>query len=132
MRKRRFWGRRQLAAKPPLVVALVAAADRLTADRACYLASNAVSTITASLIASAVTVAMRTQAGGLGKAQHSRAPLLIAHAQLTVRPKRNARKLLKRLRQGTILVSRLIKQAATSERICRRTKRRRNLRAGLV
>jgi predicted secreted hydrolase len=64
-----------------VLVALVAAADRLTAHRACYLASNAVSTITAST----VTVAMRKQAGGLGKAQHSRAPLLTAHAQLAVR-----------------------------------------------
>jgi hypothetical protein len=40
--------------------------------------------------------------------------------------------LFKRLRQGTVLVSRLIEQAATIERIRRRTERRRNLRAGLI
>ena len=100
--------------------------------RACYLGANAISTITASPLASPVTVAMQTQAGGLGKAQHSRALLLTAHAHLAVRPKRNARKLFKRLRQGTVLISWLIEQAATIERIRRRAKRRCNLRAGLI
>jgi hypothetical protein len=59
------------------------------------------------------------------------APLLIAHVYLTVRPDRNARKLPKRLSQGAVLVSWLIDQAAVIERIRRRTKRRRNLRAPL-
>jgi hypothetical protein len=40
--------------------------------------------------------------------------------------------LFKRSRQGTVLTSRLIEQAATIERICRRAKKRRNLRAGLI
>jgi hypothetical protein len=66
-------------------------------QRAFCLGANAVSTIRASPIASFVTVAIQTQAGGLGKAQRSRALLLTAHAHLVVRAKRNARKLFKRL-----------------------------------
>jgi hypothetical protein len=40
--------------------------------------------------------------------------------------------LFKRLRQGTVLISWLVEQASTIERIRRRAKRRRNFRAGLV
>jgi hypothetical protein len=75
---------------------------------------------------------MQTQAVGFEKTECSRAPLLIAHAHLPVRPKRNAGKLIKRSRQGTALGPRLIEQAATMERLCRRAKRRRNLRADLI
>jgi hypothetical protein len=85
-----------------------------------------------SLVVSPVTAATQTQAGGFGKAERSRAPLLIAHAHVPVRPKRNAGKLGKRSRQGTVLASRLIEQAEMIERICRRAKRRRNLRPGLI
>jgi hypothetical protein len=84
------------------------------------------------LVASPVTVAMQTQAVGFGKAERSGAPLLIAHLHLPVRPKRNAGKLIKRSRQGTVLAPRLIEQPATIERVCRRAKRRRNLLAGLI
>ena len=72
------------------------------------------------------------QLAGLGKASAPRTPLLTAHAYLPVRPKRNAGKLFKRSRQGTVLVFRQIEQAAMIERVCRRAKRRRNLRAGLI
>jgi hypothetical protein len=60
------------------------------------------------------------------------AALLTAHAQLAVRPKRNARKLLKGLAQSAVLIAWLIDQAAMIERIRRCAKRRRDLRAGLV
>jgi hypothetical protein len=100
--------------------------------RACYFGANAASTVTAPIIASPVTVAMQAQAGELGKAQRSRAPLLTAHADLAIRPKRNARKLFKRSRQGTVFICRLVEQAATIEGIGCRAKRRRNLRAGLI
>jgi hypothetical protein len=61
-----------------------------------------------------------------------RAPLPAAHAHLAVRPEHYARKLFERLRESTVLVSRLVEQAATIERIRRRAKRRRNFRAGLI
>jgi hypothetical protein len=56
-------------------------------------------------------------------------PLLIAHVYLAIRPDRNPRKLPKRLGQGAVLVPWLIEQAAMIERVRRRAKRRRNLRA---
>jgi hypothetical protein len=56
-------------------------------------------------------------------------PLLIAHVHLAIRPDRNPRKLPKRLGQGAVLVPWLIEQAAMIERVRRRAKRRRNLRA---
>jgi hypothetical protein len=58
--------------------------------------------------------------------------LLTAHAQLAMRPERNPRELSKRLRQAAVLVSWLIEQAATVERVRRRPERRRNLGARLI
>jgi hypothetical protein len=51
--------------------------------------------------------------------------LLTAHAQLAMRPERNPRELSKRLREAAVLVSWLIEQAATVERVRRRPERRR-------
>jgi hypothetical protein len=53
--------------------------------------------------------------------------LLTAHAQLAIRPERNARELSERLRQAAVLVSWLIEQAAAVERVRRRAERRCNL-----
>jgi hypothetical protein len=58
--------------------------------------------------------------------------LLTPYAYLAVWSKADAGKLFKRLRQGSVLISWLIEQALTIERIRRRTKRRRNLRAGVI
>ncbi|HEY1432999.1 MAG TPA: hypothetical protein VGF39_15440 [Stellaceae bacterium] len=51
---------------------------------------------------------------------------------MAIRPERNPRELSKRLRQAAVLVSWLIQQAATVQRVRRRAERRCNLGARLI
>jgi hypothetical protein len=57
---------------------------------------------------------------------------LTAHAELAIRPERNPRELSERLRQAAVLVSWLIEQAATVERVRRRAEGRCDLGARLI
>jgi hypothetical protein len=57
---------------------------------------------------------------------------LTAHAELAIRPESDPRELSERLRQAAVLVSGLIEQTSTVERVRRRAERRCNFGARLI